>query len=111
VLPGLQHFQGKRACWSSKMGTRNVATPLWSKCEDETRTPKSGNLESSETLETSKFDRRGQNTSPWGILYVLERFWSVDVKNGLTWAIQTSATQVMVERKAGSQIGSLIPNH
>jgi hypothetical protein len=28
VLPGLQHFQGKRACWSSKMGTRNVATPL-----------------------------------------------------------------------------------
>jgi hypothetical protein len=28
VLPGLQHFQGKRACWSSKMGTRNVTTPL-----------------------------------------------------------------------------------
>ncbi len=27
-------------------------------------TPKSGNLESSETLATSELDRRGQNTSP-----------------------------------------------
>jgi hypothetical protein len=26
-----------------------VATPLWAKCEDETHTPKSGNLESSKT--------------------------------------------------------------
>jgi hypothetical protein len=27
-----------------------VATPLWAKCEGEAHTPKSGNLESSETL-------------------------------------------------------------
>jgi hypothetical protein len=41
----------------------------------------------------------------------LERPWSVDVENGLVWAIWTSAAQVIVERKAGSQIGSLTPDH
>jgi hypothetical protein len=46
-----------------------VATPLWGKCEDETHTPKSGNLESFMTLTTSELNCRGQNTSPWGVLY------------------------------------------
>jgi hypothetical protein len=41
----------------------------------------------------------------------LERSWSVDVENSLSWAIRTSATQVMVERKARSQTGNLTPNH
>jgi len=36
------------------------------KCEDETHTPKSGNLESSGTPENSELDCRGQNTSHWG---------------------------------------------
>jgi hypothetical protein len=42
----------------------DVATPFWAKCEDETHTPKSGNLESSETPTTLELDIRGQNTSP-----------------------------------------------
>jgi hypothetical protein len=50
-----------------------VATPLWGKCEDETHTLKSGNLESSETPATSELDSRGQNTSPWGVLYTVEK--------------------------------------
>ncbi len=33
-----------------------VATPLWAKCEDETRTPKSGNLESFGTPKNSELD-------------------------------------------------------
>jgi hypothetical protein len=38
------------------------------------------------------------------VLFIpLERSWSVDVWNGLAWAIWTSEAQVMVERKAGSQ--------
>jgi len=41
----------------------------------------------------------------------LERPWSVDVENGLEWAIQTSTAQVMVERKVGSQIDNLTPDH
>jgi hypothetical protein len=41
----------------------------------------------------------------------LKRSWNVDVQNGLAWAIWTSTAQVMVERKAGSQTGSLTPDH
>jgi hypothetical protein len=41
----------------------------------------------------------------------LERSWSVDVQNGLVWAIWTFAAQVMGKRRAGSQIGSLTPDH
>jgi len=41
----------------------------------------------------------------------LERYWNVDVQNGLTWTIWTSAAQVMVERRAGSQTGNLTPDH
>jgi hypothetical protein len=41
----------------------------------------------------------------------LERPWSVDVENGLAWAIWTSTAQVMVKRRAGSQTGSLTLDH
>jgi hypothetical protein len=37
----------------------------------------------------------------------LERSWSVDVQNGLAWAIWTYAAQVMGKRRTGSQTGSL----
>jgi hypothetical protein len=32
-----------------------------------------GTSESSRTLETSKFNCRGQNTLPWGVLYIIEK--------------------------------------
>ncbi len=48
----------------------SVVTPLWAKCEDETHTPKGGNLESSGTPENSELDFKGQNTSHWGVLYI-----------------------------------------
>ncbi len=51
----------------------SVATPLWAKCEDETHTPKSGDLESFETPKNSELDCRGQNTSHWGVLYTVEK--------------------------------------
>jgi hypothetical protein len=50
-----------------------VGTPLWAKCEDETHTPKSGNLESSKTPKNSKLDCKGQNTSHWSVLYTIEK--------------------------------------
>jgi len=50
-----------------------VATPLWGEWEDETHTPKSGNLESSGTPATSELDSRGQNTLSWGVLYTVEK--------------------------------------
>jgi hypothetical protein len=48
-----------------------VATPLWVKWEDETPTPKVGDLESSGTPECLEFDSRDQNTSYWGVLSVI----------------------------------------
>jgi hypothetical protein len=48
-----------------------VATPLWGKCEDETHTPESGNLKSHGTPAALELDRKGQNTSPWGVLYTV----------------------------------------
>jgi hypothetical protein len=40
----------------------HVATPLLEECEDDTHTPK-----------TSELDYRGQNTSPWGVLHIIEK--------------------------------------
>jgi hypothetical protein len=42
---------------------------------------------------------------------LLKRSWSVDVQNGLAWVIWTYAAQVMGKRRAGSQTGSLTPDH
>jgi hypothetical protein len=41
----------------------------------------------------------------------LESYWSVNVENGLTWAIWTYAAQIMAKRGAGSQTGNLTPDH
>jgi len=54
-----------------KKNTKFVATPLWAKCEDETHTPKVGDLEPSGTPECLEFNSRGQNTSHWGVLGVI----------------------------------------
>jgi len=40
----------------------------------------------------------------------LENYQSVDVENGLAWAIWTSAAQVMAKTKAWSQTASLTPD-
>jgi hypothetical protein len=52
------------------MACRN---PTLVKCEDETHTPKVGDLESSGTLECLGFDSKSQNTSDWGVLGVIEK--------------------------------------
>jgi hypothetical protein len=83
-----------------------VATPLWGKCEDETHTPKSGNLESFGTPTTSELDCRGLEV----FFILLERSQSVNVENGLTWAIQTSIAQIMTKRRAESQTGNWTPD-
>jgi len=44
-------------------------------------------------------------------LLSLKRSWNVDIENGLALAIRTSTAQVMGKRRAGSQTGSLTPDH
>jgi hypothetical protein len=51
----------------------NVTTPLWGKCEVTIHTPENGTWESSKTPENSEFDYKGQNTSPWGVFYIVEK--------------------------------------
>jgi hypothetical protein len=49
----------------------------------------------------------GVKTPRIGVFFIpLERNWSVDVQNGLTWAIWTFAAQVMGKRRVGSQFDS-----
>jgi hypothetical protein len=44
-------------------------------------------------------------------LYHWESSWKLDVYNGISWPIGVLKTQVMVKRRAKSQINDLIPNH
>jgi len=44
--------------------------PILAKCEDETHTPKVGDLESSGTPKPLELDSRGQNTLHWGVIYI-----------------------------------------
>jgi hypothetical protein len=44
-------------------------------------------------------------------LVSLQRSWNVDIENALALAIRTSSAQVMGKRRAGSQTGSLTPDH
>jgi hypothetical protein len=91
--------------------TPDVTTPLWGKCEVAIHTPKNETWESSGTPKNSEFDCRGQTLCLEVFFISLERSWSVDVQNGLAWVIWTSEAQVMVKRRARSQIGSFSPDH
>jgi hypothetical protein len=54
---------------------------------------------------------RGKTPRIGVFLVSLERSSNVDIENALALAIRTSATQVMGKRRAGSQTGSLTPDH
>jgi hypothetical protein len=64
-----ENFKCQWGHWPFFLVGESVATSLWVKCEDETHTPKSGNLESSGTPENSELEFRGQNTSHWSVIY------------------------------------------
>jgi hypothetical protein len=85
--------------------------PTLKECEDDTHTPEMGTWESFGTPENSELDCRGQNISPWGVLCTVEKVLKRRCRIGLAWAIRTSATQVMYERRAMSQTGNLTPDH
>jgi hypothetical protein len=47
--------------------------PTLRECEDETHTPEMGTWESPRTAESLEFDCKGQNTSHWGVLHIIEK--------------------------------------
>jgi len=79
----------------------NVATLLWVKWEDETPTPKVGDLESSGTPECLKFDSRGQNTLHWGVLGVIGKVLKCRCLKCPRIGHLDIYTQVMGKRRAG----------
>ncbi len=96
---------------SANIGAHDVATLCQGKCEDETHTLEIRTWESSGTPETSEFDYRGQNTSPRGVLYSIGKLLKCRC---LKWSCMDHldiSAQVMAKRRAGSQTGSLTPNH
>jgi hypothetical protein len=78
----------------------HVATPLWGKCEVAIHTPENV------TWESWKIQNAivGVKTPLIEVFFILlERFWSVDVRNGLAWTIWTFVAQVMAERRVGNR--------
>jgi len=52
--------------------TCTIATPFLEECEDDTHTLEMGTWESFRTFKISELDFKGQNTSSWGVLHVIE---------------------------------------
>jgi hypothetical protein len=53
--------------------TPSCCNPNLKECEGDTHIPKMGTWESSRTPKNSKFNCKGQNTLPWGVLYTIEK--------------------------------------
>jgi hypothetical protein len=88
-----------------------VTPLLWPSLGVKPNTWKSWELESSGTPECLELNSKRKNTSHWGVLGFIESSWNVDIENVLALAIRTFAAQVMGKRRAGSQTGSLTPDH
>jgi hypothetical protein len=73
------------------------------KYENEIHTLEMGIWESSGTLEILEFDCKGQNTSHWGVFYIIGKLLKCRCRRWARWTIWTSATQVMAKTKVESQ--------
>jgi hypothetical protein len=89
----------------------NVATPLRRSVRMTFTLPKWGLGSPPGLLKTQSSIARVKTPCLEMFFISLQRSWNVDVENGLTWAIWTSAAQVMCERRAKSQIGNLTSDH
>jgi hypothetical protein len=83
-----------------------VATPLWPSVRMKLTLPKLGTWSPPGLPKTQSLMAGVKTPCIRVFLVSLERSWSLDVQNGLTWVIWTSSAQVMGKRKAGSQTGS-----
>ncbi len=68
-----RNFKCQWGDWPFFFSGGECRNPTLRECEDETHIPKVGTWESSGTPKTSQFNCRGQNTSHWGVLYIIEK--------------------------------------
>jgi hypothetical protein len=85
--------------------------PTLAKCEDETHTPKIGDLESSRTPEFLEFESKGQNTSPWGVLGVIGKVLKCRCPKWPHIGHLDIFSPSYGQKKGQSQISSLTPDH
>jgi hypothetical protein len=85
--------------------------PTLAKCEDETHTPKVGVLEPSRTPKNSELDFRGQNTSHWGVLNIMGKVLKCRCPKWPRMNHLDICSPSYGQKKAGSQIDNLTPNH
>jgi hypothetical protein len=91
--------------------TQHVVTLLWPSVRMKLTLPKLGTW-SPPGLSKTQSLISGVKTPCIGLfLILLKRSQSVDVQNDLACVIWTSVAQVMGKRRAGSQTGSLTPDH
>jgi hypothetical protein len=96
--------------WAPILGV-GVATLLWKSVRMRLTLPKWG-LGSPPGLPKFQSLIARVKTPRIGAFFILlESYQSLDVENGLTWAIWIFTAQVMARIKVGSQIGSLTPDH
>jgi hypothetical protein len=94
-------FENLGIHWDSN--SQSVTTSLWRSVRMTLTLPKCG-LGSPPGLPKIQSSIAGVKTPCLEVFFTpLEKFWSVDVENGLAWTIQTFSTQVMYERRAESQ--------
>jgi len=91
--------------------TRPLSQLYLRECEVETHTPELGLGSPLRLLKLQSWIVKDK-TPCIGVFFIsLERYESVDVENGLAWAIWTFVAQVRYKRRAGNQTGNLTPDH
>jgi len=91
--------------------TLGVATPLWGQVWEWDSHSQSENFESSETPAILELDCRGQNTSPWGVFYIVGKALKLRCRKWARMNHSDICSTSYGQRRAGSQTGNLTPNH
>jgi hypothetical protein len=94
----------------TKLVMHVVATLLWECVRMRLTLPKWGLGSPSELLKLQSLIAKVKTPRLEVFFISLQSCRSVDVENGLTWAIWTSIAQVMDKKRAGSQTGNLTPD-
>jgi hypothetical protein len=123
ALKGIPHFHCRSFCqWSqgfrllmdidARQMDVHCRNPNLAKCGGEAQHLEKLGIWSPPGLPNVQSSTTGPKTPCIGVfLMSLERSWSLDIENALALGIWTSVAQVLGKRRAGSQTGSLTPDH
>jgi hypothetical protein len=98
--------------WPLSSSGGECRNPTLAKCESEAQHLEKVGIWSPPGLpNVQRSTEKGKTPRIEVFLVSLERSWNLDIENALTFSIWTSVAQIMGKRRAGSQIGSLTPDH